>query len=598
MDIFEALRRGHLIPRAVKLLASDKADANRITLTNAAGETVEAVWIQVAREGTYKGHASGAEFTLDAAVFAQVIANFRNHPSYAANDGGIGTEDVIAFDFHHESEMKGTNASATVGAPAQAWALDLEVRQGPEGLELWALTRYLEPARTYVREGRYKWTSVALWPHAKDPVTAANIGWYLSSIAFTNDPFIQGMQPIAASARPGSRAGAPIELGADHVLGELRWIFGLSEVDGLPEIAAALAELRSFVLGGATPPTGVDVTRLVGKVRSLLNLPLLTPDAEVFSQADAMIAKLNDATPSPPDQPETPAAATVAATRNKEHEMDPKLIALAGRLGVTADTPDAPEKLAAAVSLVLEQNKDFRTKFAAIAKALGVENADEVLASLGAKLAEADELRAALPELEKLRAQQGEDEEEVAQKDVMAAMRVHGLDDRYKPMIAHMRTGGVELPRKRDRKGNMVLDVGHPTYAECLERRRAARQTFLEEYPIPDAGSDHLLESVATAPSSPSFHRGPLAAARMNGGSIVMGGGSRAAAPAPGPGAEAASRGQAPRLDLSRYAGRNVTEQAMAYIREQPGGDALPFEQLHEKACAIVDAQREAGALN
>lgn len=156
----------------------------------------EPKWIQVAAEGEYRGHHTGV-FKLDAAVFEQVIANFRAHPAYRADDDGVGCEDVIPFDWRHASE----DAPGDIHAQAaHAWARELEVRRGADGkLQLWALTRFLEHTRQLIKQHRIKWTSVALWPEAKDPRSGANVGWYLSSIAFTNDPFIQGMVPVAAA---------------------------------------------------------------------------------------------------------------------------------------------------------------------------------------------------------------------------------------------------------------------------------------------------------------------------------------------------------------------------------------------------------------
>ncbi len=147
----------------------------------------DAVWVQVAQEGAYKGHSSG-EFQLEEAAFEQIIVNFRSHPSYQRGDDGYGVADVVAWDYHHESEKTG-GSLAVVGALAQGWVLDLELRKGEEGIgQLWALSRFLEPALTYVREGRYHWSSVALWPNAQHPVTGEDIGWNLSSVALTNDP--------------------------------------------------------------------------------------------------------------------------------------------------------------------------------------------------------------------------------------------------------------------------------------------------------------------------------------------------------------------------------------------------------------------------
>lgn len=165
-----------------------------------------AKWQQIAYEGAFHGHAGG-EFELTREVFERAIANFRRHPSYRPGAEqappeavDAGTYDVIPWDFHHASEQAPTSGTIPVaGAPAQGWVLELAIRNGPGKAELWALTRFLEPLRTYVREGRYRSCSMTFYPNAVDPVTGQDIGPYISSVAATNDPFLQGMAPLAAS---------------------------------------------------------------------------------------------------------------------------------------------------------------------------------------------------------------------------------------------------------------------------------------------------------------------------------------------------------------------------------------------------------------
>ena len=175
-----------------------------------------AKWVQIAYEGDFKGHAAG-EFTLTPEVFAQAVANFHAHPSYKPGaeqappaDVEAGRFDVIPWDFHHASEQAPTTGTIPVaGAPAQGWVLELQVRAGADGkAQLWALTRWLEPLRSYVAEGKYRWCSMTLYPSAVDPVSGAEVGAYISSVAATNDPFLQGMVPLAAS-RALADADAP-----------------------------------------------------------------------------------------------------------------------------------------------------------------------------------------------------------------------------------------------------------------------------------------------------------------------------------------------------------------------------------------------------
>ena len=129
-------------------------------------------WIQIAAEGDYRGYGGGEKpFAFDEAIFNVIVRNLHNHPAYVRAGGPT---DVVAFDFSHASE--GDPADIAVdGAPAQAWVQELEVRRGDMGVELWALTRFLEPMLSYRAQGRYKWTSVCVWPDQVDPVSGESI---------------------------------------------------------------------------------------------------------------------------------------------------------------------------------------------------------------------------------------------------------------------------------------------------------------------------------------------------------------------------------------------------------------------------------------
>lgn len=141
------------------------------------------VWIQLAKSGTFRGHSAGP-FTLDGKVFSDIVRNFK-----------ASANKRIPIDFEHASESDATDGSIPhTGAPAQGWILDLDNR----GEELWGLVQWLEPARTYVKEEKYKFFSPAIRFGSKDRVTGAPIGARMSSGALTNNPFLDGMKPMVA----------------------------------------------------------------------------------------------------------------------------------------------------------------------------------------------------------------------------------------------------------------------------------------------------------------------------------------------------------------------------------------------------------------
>lgn len=167
---------------------------NAVTLSTTVSD--RPTWNQIACVGQWAGHPSGP-FKLTPAHFAEMVDNFN-----------ATTNRRIPVDFDHCSEMDPREGSIpTQGAPAQAWILALDNR-GAAGL--WGLFDYLEPARSYVREGRYRFFSPTIRFNARDPKSGARNGCRLSSGALTNQPFLDGMQPLAASARASHKDEPPM----------------------------------------------------------------------------------------------------------------------------------------------------------------------------------------------------------------------------------------------------------------------------------------------------------------------------------------------------------------------------------------------------
>jgi len=182
---------------------------------NAVRKTPRFKWIHSATSGTYKGHYQG-DFTLDQAVFDKLIANFRADPKYQVGDvelpdgvikAGIGR--VAQFDYEHASEMAPWEGSIpTSGAPAVGWVIDLETRQLADGtIQLWALADLGEQIRGQIDAGQYESVSIAWNPEGVHWESGDPIGPVLTSIAFTNHPFLRGLESIAASARAFAAAG-------------------------------------------------------------------------------------------------------------------------------------------------------------------------------------------------------------------------------------------------------------------------------------------------------------------------------------------------------------------------------------------------------
>lgn len=495
-------------------------------------------WIQIAAEGDYKGYGGGSHpFVLDEPTFAVIVRNFRAHPAYVAAGGPT---DIVAFDFSHASE--GDPASIAVdGSPAQAWVQELEIRQGAKGAELWALTRFLEPMLTYRAEGRYKWTSVCVWPDSIDPVSGQPIGWVLSSVAFTNDPFIQGMVPIAASRHfdPYDPPATPLE-----VLEAMRGLFALDALASVDDVLASLAKLRAYASGSTPAPAGVNVDELVGELRLIFNLPTLAPTASVLAETDALLVALAEA----------PAVSTIAATREDSHDMDPfktAVIALAARLG--RKLPEKEDQIPAflceavdgAVAEAESPLKKAEADLGAMLMAVGEQDVPGGVKRIADLIQQAARLKAVLPSLKAFEDSQAEQDEQSVEEDVAMAMTTHfGGAQAARAALVYMRTP------KKDANG-----VTTP------EDRKLARETFLAQYPRPTSETKKLTTATTT-----------------NGAITASTGGS------PQGRVPALPDGKIPTTaEVEAMVGGNPNARALSLVRAR-GGDKLS----HEQACALA----------
>lgn len=281
---------------AIKL---DIAAANDVQ-----AEMPPAKWVQIGQEGEWQGHVVGP-FELTRAKFEEAIANLHAHPSYkpgapmaSAEQINSGMYDVIPWDFHHASEQAATSGTIpTTGAPSQGWVMELELRNDSATgkTQFWSFTRFLEPLKGYINAGKYKWCSMTLYFDATDPVSGKNIGTYLSSVAATNDPFIQGMVSMAAS-----RQGAKVHAGyyydpynqpctPEDAFEELRDILKLPETTGIADLRVEIEKLQRWSAGAESPPPGVEVDELVGIMRRMINLPLTATTDTVFTSVFAVL---------------------------------------------------------------------------------------------------------------------------------------------------------------------------------------------------------------------------------------------------------------------------------------------------------------------
>ena len=245
-----------------------------IALAETANDNAAPVWIQVAKCGQFAGHPAGP-FRLGEKEFGEIVANFKSTQNKR-----------VPIDFEHASEADATEGSIpTEGAPAQGWIVDLDNR-GAQGL--WALVQWGDKAREYIRAGQYRYISPAVRFNSKDRVTGQPIGARLTSAGLTNQPFLDGMQPLAA--KDGGLSCPMMPMG-DFMRG-CRAALNLSELSTHAECKDQLDRLRDMC-GMADDPMGihegVDLGGYVTRCNALMNMPAHATIEQLFDAVEEMI---------------------------------------------------------------------------------------------------------------------------------------------------------------------------------------------------------------------------------------------------------------------------------------------------------------------
>jgi len=448
--------------------------------TEATGDE-RVVWVQVARAGDYLGYKGGdLPFRFTRVTFEQAIRNLHAHPSFQAGADGVGTADVIPWDFEHASAMP-AGAIAADGAPAQGWTRDMEIRTGADGRdELWALTRWLEPAATYIKEGRYQGASVSMDLNAIDGESGERVGARVLSIAMTNDPFIEGMNKLVAS-RMHYYGEAET---ATEAVEAMKDLFGLPMLTDLGVVQSSLAQCAQWMDTGTTPP-GIDMDAIIGALRQILKLSALISATEVLRSAASIAARVleeraaqaGQAAPPELAKPEPavmengywPFAGTsdtfgtnsaTAANRKHEEEEMTILSDLAKRLRVrdaedaVLDAVDEAIELRGGVSQALGLERDSNDEILARAKrvqedtvhltqvreALGTADHKATVAKVAELVTASKELADLKPKYEALAKEAEERDKAMAEADVEAVIASRGLPEDTKAALLLFRT--------------------------------------------------------------------------------------------------------------------------------------------------------------
>ncbi len=236
------------------------------------------VWIQVAKVGEFKGHPAGP-FEMTPATFDEIVRNFN-----------ATVNQRIPIDFEHASEAPGDSGSIPVeGAPAQGWITKLENR-GLAGL--FGLVEWLEPARTYIREGKYRYFSPAIRFGSRDRVTGKPIGARMTSGALTNIPFLDGLPPVTASEKHGATTMSLDKPMMSHdFMAKMRAALRCGDTDTLEKMSAKCADLRSLcaTMDDAMMSQGVDLRPYMTDLAGLMNMPAHSTLGDILDAVEDMI---------------------------------------------------------------------------------------------------------------------------------------------------------------------------------------------------------------------------------------------------------------------------------------------------------------------
>lgn len=244
------------VPTAAVITPEMSLKGEVVTLSDESYTDRKQVWIQVAKQGKFRGHAAGP-FEMNTGTFEEIIRNFR-----------ASSNQQIPVDFEHASEQDPTEGTIpSQGAPAQGWIVDLRISNDGN---LWGLVEWLPLARQYIKNRQYKFLSPAVVFGAKDRVTGKPIGARLSSVALTNNPFLDGMQPVAAKHKERSSSAM------------IPAVEAIRTALSLPEYFGGEANTERMLIAlTALPKTEARASTL----RDALRLPLTMSAEDVFETA-------------------------------------------------------------------------------------------------------------------------------------------------------------------------------------------------------------------------------------------------------------------------------------------------------------------------
>jgi len=527
-------------------------------------------WIHVATEGTYQGHTR--PFKLDQAVFDSFIKNLHADPRYLAGADGKGSRKVLPFDYEHASEMDPTLGSIPKsGAGAPAWVLELETRTGTDGkVQLWALAKLGEQVQEQIAAEEYSFVSIA-FTDGVDAVTGADLGPIMTSIAFTNHPFLKMLEPIAASERRsmtlggwyGEPANSPEE-GLEYTRSCLLLPAATSAADVLGQIARVV----EWAKNPASVPPGVDLDQIVGDLRKIWGVPITATVDELYAQASQAAATL--VTPDPASAPAAPKEGTTGMS-------DKLLKAICALFAKPGDhTRVLSTRMLATEEDALAAVEEAVGKSADLGKMLqqmGYPSAIEAMNAFPELKAAKAQLTDALAQIDELLAGNATQEEAVANSDVAAAVAAKGWtqDPQLLTALAVQRSSLIAT-----KLAALPKDANWKVKGEA---RSNARREFLTQYGVAEQSMQTLLTTIAAGPAGQTQLPTALR--------VVPPLGPRALSNTPQQHPLGHTGGKT-QIDLRGIEGRNSNQRLMSWIRaNEPNMKDAPYQQVDKRAHAL-----------
>lgn len=533
--------------------------------------TPELKWIHVASAGTYQGHSN--PFTLDESVFDSFIKNFHANPQYKAGATGLGEQKVLPFDYEHASEMMPTEGSIPqFGAVAPAWALELEKRTGEDGvLQLWALAKLGSIIQEQIANENYQFVSIA-FTDGIDPVSGAEVGPMLTSIAFTNHPFLKMLTPIAArdwrlSNWYGDAASSP-QQGFEYT----RDCLNLPAATSVDEVLGQITRIVSWANTPGTTPPGVDLDQILSDLRKIWGVPITATADEVSQQASQAAAALVTPQGAPGASASSEGNSPMAATAATTVSIDiTKLAAIFTRPGkhtkvLTSRMLAGEADVMAAVEDAVGKSADLGT----LLEALGFPNLQDAISAAPDIRAARTKLADALAQLDEMMAGQATQDEQVASSDVAAAVAARNYpqgDEGIVTALTLARTAKIE-----QRLSALPKDA---TWKQKAQARTDGRRDFLASYGVAANRLEHLLTTIAAGPNGQT----QLPPARLT------------AVPPPTnahtlqPGQHPPAPGSKKQIDLTSVGGRNPVEKLHNWIRaNEPELAKAHFTKIDKRA--------------